>query len=89
MTLVFVVYAAVDAERGANTAHLPVRPYDAPYLPGCYAHITQDHLSKIAACLTLHACKTLHACMQVLAPFAIGMDVFLCHMVAIPLDGCR
>ena len=25
MTLVFVVYAAVDAERGANTAHLPVR----------------------------------------------------------------
>jgi hypothetical protein len=24
MTLVFVVYAAVDAERGANTAHLPV-----------------------------------------------------------------
>lgn len=27
--------------------------------------------------------------LQVLAPFAIGMDVFLCHMVAIPLDGCR
>lgn len=23
-----------------------------------------------------------------LAPLAIGMDVFLCHMVAIPLDGC-
>ena len=26
---------------------------------------------------------------QVLAPFAIGMVVFLCHLVAIPLDGCR
>ena len=26
---------------------------------------------------------------QVLAPMAIGMAVFVCHLVAIPLDGCR
>ena len=26
--------------------------------------------------------------MQVLAPFAIGMVVFLAHTVAIPIDGC-
>lgn len=26
---------------------------------------------------------------QVLAPIAIGMAVFICHLVAIPLDGCR
>lgn len=26
--------------------------------------------------------------LPVLAPFAIGMVVFLCHLVAIPLDGC-
>ncbi|KAK9917142.1 hypothetical protein WJX75_001261 [Coccomyxa subellipsoidea] len=47
MALVFTVFAATDAERATDTAHLPV-----------------------------------------LAPFAIGMVVFLCHLVAIPLDGC-
>ncbi|CAL8463399.1 g2933 [Coccomyxa elongata] len=47
MALVFTVFAATDAERAVDTAHLPV-----------------------------------------LAPFAIGMVVFLCHLVAIPLDGC-
>ncbi|CAL8463398.1 g2932 [Coccomyxa elongata] len=47
MALVFTVFAATDAERASDTAHLPV-----------------------------------------LAPLAIGMVVFLCHMVAIPLDGC-
>ena len=26
---------------------------------------------------------------QVLAPLAIGMTVFVCHLVAIPIDGCR
>jgi aquaporin PIP len=44
---VFVVFAAVDHTRGANSAHLPV-----------------------------------------LAPFAIGIVVFLCHLVAVPIDGC-
>ncbi|BDA48738.1 Aquaporin PIP2-4 [Coccomyxa sp. Obi] len=47
MALVFTVFAATDAERAVDTAHLPV-----------------------------------------LAPFAIGMVVLLCHLVAIPLDGC-
>ncbi|KAF6266093.1 plasma membrane intrinsic protein [Scenedesmus sp. NREL 46B-D3] len=44
---VFVVFAAVDQTRGANSAHLPV-----------------------------------------LAPLAIGIVVFLAHVVAIPIDGC-
>ena len=26
--------------------------------------------------------------MQALAPFAIGVTVFLCHLVALPVDGC-
>ncbi len=26
---------------------------------------------------------------QVLAPLAIGMTVFVCHLVAVPIDGCR
>ncbi|KAK9829737.1 hypothetical protein WJX72_007578 [[Myrmecia] bisecta] len=45
--LVFVVFAATDAARAENTAHLPV-----------------------------------------LAPMAIGFTVFICHLVAIPIDGC-
>ena len=27
--------------------------------------------------------------MQALAPFAIGVTIFLCHLVAVPIDGCR
>jgi hypothetical protein len=27
--------------------------------------------------------------LQALAPFAIGTTVFLCHLVALPIDGCR
>ena len=27
-------------------------------------------------------------CVQVLAPFAIGMAVYVAHVVAVPLDGC-
>ena len=26
--------------------------------------------------------------LQILAPFAIGFAVFVCHLCAIPLDGC-
>ena len=26
--------------------------------------------------------------LQVLAPFAIGFTVFICHLIAIPIDGC-
>lgn len=28
------------------------------------------------------------ASLQVLAPFAIGIVVFLCHLFMVPLDGC-
>jgi hypothetical protein len=28
------------------------------------------------------------AALQVLAPFAIGFTVFVCHLVAVPIDGC-
>ena len=45
--LVFVVFAATDAERAVSTAPLPI-----------------------------------------LAPLSIGMIVFACHLVAIPIDGC-
>eukprot|EP00878_Enallax_costatus_P001813 GHUV01001971.1.p1 GENE.GHUV01001971.1~~GHUV01001971.1.p1 ORF type:complete len:322 (+),score=44.83 GHUV01001971.1:32-997(+) len=44
---VFIVFAAVDQIRGANSAHLPV-----------------------------------------LAPFAIGIAIFMAHIVAVPIDGC-
>ncbi len=27
-------------------------------------------------------------CLQVLAPLAIGMTLFVCHLIAIPVDGC-
>jgi glycerol uptake facilitator-like aquaporin len=26
--------------------------------------------------------------LQVLAPFAIGFTVFICHLIAVPIDGC-
>ena len=25
---------------------------------------------------------------QVLAPLAIGMTLFVCHLIAVPVDGC-
>jgi glycerol uptake facilitator-like aquaporin len=30
----------------------------------------------------------LAAALQVLAPFAIGFTVFVCHLIAIPIDNC-
>lgn len=32
--------------------------------------------------------ETVTAHLPVLAPFAIGFTVFICHLVAIPIDGC-
>lgn len=75
-TLVFIVFCATDAERGSDTAHLPVRVQHGGCNRPLHVNILQGSL--------IHA-----RALQVLAPFAIGMDVFLCHMVAIPLDGCR
>ncbi len=33
-------------------------------------------------------CGVIMVLMQVLAPMAIGFTVFICHLVAIPIDGC-
>lgn len=81
LTLVFTVFCATDAERGSETAHLPVSMRS--YIASGMERITSR------PCM-LHACSSgVAICpVQVLAPFAIGMDVFLCHLVAIPLDGC-
>lgn len=39
-TLVFVVFCATDAERGADTTHLPVRVQHGPLPQACHKHVS-------------------------------------------------
>ena len=52
------------------------------------SHILGALTSGIMSVRMMAGCQDA-ALVQVLAPLAIGMTVFVCHLVAIPIDGCR